>query len=97
MLPPRKVNTGICLLFLDVLIYEKTVWEMGFCLFVCVYFGEGGEGYFKNSEFQMCCSFMKLLLCFIFEALGFFTYLILCRFKYLLQMSFLLTKKKKTV
>lgn len=84
MLPPRKVNTGVCLLFLDVLIYEKTLcarWAF-VCLFVCVYFGvREVEGYFKNSEIQMCCSFIKLLLCFMFfEAPGFSTYLILCRF-----------------
>lgn len=52
-------------------------------LFVCLYLFqyEGGEGDFKNSEFQTCYSPMKLLLCYnFFESPGFFTYLILCSF-----------------
>jgi len=69
---------------------------MGFCLFICVYFGVREVKAVLKILLQMCCSFMKLLLCFIFfEALGFFTHLILRRIMYLLQMSLLLTKKKK--
>lgn len=73
MLPPGKVDTGICLPFLDVLIYEETVcgrWLVFICLYSFQY--EGGKDDFKNSEFQMCYSFIKLLQCFIFfEALRF--------------------------
>lgn len=37
----------------------------GFCLFVCIPFSMK-EVNLKNSELQMCYSFIKLLQCFIF-------------------------------